>query len=389
MTMTTIPGGMWLPAINQGFGGTSFTGTASDALLLDADEEEVQIFGTLVLAGGPGTKTFSTATPSAISWLPGASITFADDGATDPILSIGLKKTTIDFTNGPPARATLAVAGFDVYRQLVGGTDTITSTTWRSDVMAAGSNTSCTHGDFICIAFHLDKPGAGAQSIKVRGGTPTVAVPNTPTATLVTSGPTYTATAVHPNLIITFSDGTIGWLEGAVVFTATSAATVGNGVIYANILQLPMDCQIDAVAAILNLNGTTTNADLGIWSDPLGTPASLKTMSIDAQAVSASAARMVQRTFDSQASISKNTNYAVGVKQNSATNITIGAYDVSAGAHFQANGLDANCYAATSTGGAAFSQLVSGTRRAAVWVRISAVDVPSSVAPMLSGMVVQ
>src|SRR6185436_11162904 len=134
--------------------------------------------------------------------------------ATDPTLTIGLKKTTIDLVNGPAARATLAVAGFDVYKQLVGGTDTITSTTWRSDVMAAGTNTDCTHGDLICIAFHLDKPGAGAQSVKVRSAS---LIMHTPTATIVTSGPTYSASPNCPNLIITFSDGTIGWIDGSVV----------------------------------------------------------------------------------------------------------------------------------------------------------------------------
>ena len=285
-----------------------------------------------------------------------------------------MKKTTIDLTNGPPARATLAVAGFDVYKQLVGGTDTITSTTWREDVMAAGTNTDVTHGDFICIAFHLDKPGAGAQSIKVRTANPTVATAQTPNATLITSGPAYTLVTVHPNIIITFSDGTIGWLEGSVVFSATSAATGSSGVIYANVFRLPMTCEIDAVGAIVNLAGTTTNATLGIWSDPLGTPTELKTVSPDAQAVAVSAIRSMWRALATPASITRNTDYAVGIKQNSATALTFSAYDVSAAAHFQANGLDANCYAATSTAGAAFSQLVSGTRRMVAWVRVSKVD---------------
>src|SRR6185436_14029395 len=173
---------------------------------------------------------------------------------------------------------------------------------------------------------------------------------------------------------ITFSDGSIGWLEGCVVFTVTGTATVGNGVIYANIFQLPFDCRIDALAAIINLAGTTTDATFGIWSDPAGTPAPLQTVSIDAQAVAASAAQTIFRVLPTAAAINKNTAYAAGLKQNSATGITMATYDVSDGAHFQANGLDVNCYAATSTAGAAFSQLVSGTRRADLWFRISHVD---------------
>lgn len=380
MAFVRVGGGFWVPANAAPSQQTmsNSLAAASDNVTLDADEEEGQIIGRVMLAAGTGTKTFGTS--SKISWLPGASITFTDDGASDPTLRIGIKKASvIDAATGPPARATIGAAAFNVYDDLVGGTDTITSTTWRTDNMSAndGANVSVTHGDLIAVCFHLDKPGAGAQSVKVRCNLPlTAGDVKLPTVTLVTSGPTYTATGLTPNIILEFDDGTLGWIDSSVVFSvAQTTQTIGNTNIYGNIWTPTFKCKADAVGVILTTAGTT-DFDVGLWSDPLGTPAAVSggNLAIDPQILGTTGQRGLITLFPGEVELTVGSPYAFGVKQNSATNLTLYYNDFAAAGHMQANGLDSTCYAALSTAGATFAAANSGLRRASCFLRISSVD---------------
>lgn len=371
MSATSIGGGAWLPA-NQAMPMFGPVGISSaDTALMDADQEEVQIIGHVVLAGGSGSKTFGTS--SKIGWLPGASITFQATAT----LRVGLKKASvIDAANGPPARATIGTAAFNVYKDLTGGTDTITSTTWRTDTMSTndGANVTVNHGDLVAICFCLSIT-ANAQSVKVRGHS-TTNTTSRPTVTLVTSGPTYAAQAVAPNIIITFDDGSFGWIDGSLVYSASSIGTnIGNGVIYANVTTLPVPVTIDAVAVMVTEAGTT-NFDVGLWSDPNGTPTAMTngTVSVDPQQLGSASHRIIMVTLPTAQAIAANTAFAYGAKQNSATNIAVGSIDFDATTDMQADGLDSSCFAATSTGGAAFSTLNSGKRRMMAWFRVMKFD---------------
>ena len=96
-----------------------------------------------------------------MSWLSGASIAFIATAN----LRIGVKKAaSISTSAGPPARATAGAAAFDVYTDLVGGADTIASTTWRDEAMVSGTPFSVVNGDLIAIGFHLDIT-SGRQSV--------------------------------------------------------------------------------------------------------------------------------------------------------------------------------------------------------------------------------
>jgi hypothetical protein len=76
----------------------------------------------------------------------------------------------------------------------------------------------------------------------------------------------------------------------------------------------------------------------------------------------------------SEITLAPGTDYALAVKQNSATGLTVLTHDVDNVAHFQANGLDSTCYAAKSTAGASFSAQNSSKRRSAVFFRVSQID---------------
>lgn len=370
MTLQNLVGeGLWLPTMP---GGLLFSNvrTASDTLLLDADEEEAQFIGTVHIPGG-GTKTFGTS-GSAIDWLPGASITFL----VNSTLTVGVKKTaTVDLANGPVARATIGAAAFDVSKALVGGTDTITSTTWRSDAMNAGTPYTVTDGDLMAVCFHLDTT-AGSPSIKVRCAAMNTA-DGSPTSTLVTSGPAYAAVAVLPNVILTFDDATIGWMTPTSTFSVVEAASanVGNTNINGNIFRLPFGCKVDALAAVANPTTNAANFSLDLYSTPLGTPSLVEGIAVDANAVTATGStRMYIRRLTTPRTLTIGTDYAVGVRQTTATGVTTQQYDVNTAAHFAPNGLGAECYGAISTAGATFAAQNSGKRRYLTWVRVCALD---------------
>lgn len=372
MALQNIYGnGLWIPGAFPGFPGQSSGVLAtSDSALLDADEEEYQIIGSVTIDGG-GSKTFGTS-GSKIGWLPGASITFAANST----VTVGVKKAAqIDTSNGPAARATIGAAAFDVYKALVGGTDTISSTTWREDAMASGTPYTVTDGDLIAICFHLDTT-SGSPSVKIRQGSAPVDM-GFPACTLVTSGPTYTLQSHVPNVILIFDDGTLGWIMPTIPFSVADVATstIGNTNIIGNIFQVPFACKVDALAAVLNPSTNAANFNLELYSTPLGTPAVIESIAFDANAVErVGANRPFIKRLTTPRTLSINTDYLVGIQQTTATAVSGVQRDVNTATHFRAAGFGTESYAANSTAGATFAQQNSGKRRYHCWAQISALD---------------
>ena len=374
MSLVRVGNGFWIPNLGPDYlRATTATGASGlGSALLDADEEELQFLGRVYLAGGSGSKTFGTS-GSKISWLPGIAQTFQATAT----LRVGVKQSSSwTDASGPPGRATVGAAAFDVYHDLVGGTDTITASTWRNDSMSAGTGFTVTHGDRLAVCFHIDIT-ANAQAVRIaRSADPSGAqTPQFPVTTMVTNaGVTFTAQSGPPIIVLTFDDGTIGWIDGSFVVSAPGASeAVGNTNIYGNIVNVPFGCKVDGIAAVVSAVGTT-NFDIGLWTDPLGTPLASQTVSIDPQNMSSGSAAIVMIPFPTEITLNRNTDYAYGVMQNSASGITIYTYDVGDTSHLQINGLGAGTYAAKSTAGAAFAAQNSGKRRMAAWLRVSQVE---------------
>lgn len=365
MALVALTGtGLYVPPMSQGIGAAGLA-AASDSLILDADEEEAQLIGRVVI-DGYGSKTFGGGS-STLGWLPGASITF---NATST-LRVGVKQASdISTTAGGPARATIGAAAFDVYHDLVGGTDTITSITWREDAMDNGT-LGVAHGDLIAVCFHLNKV-SGTSSIKIRQSTP-ITTPHSPQSVLVTTGPTYTAQNHLTNCVLTFSDGTIGWLDGSHVFSVEDVvtSTVGENIIVGNIITLPFPCKIDAIMVPVKPSTNAADFAVVVYGDPSGTPSLLESVSVDANTLSAvNTLQLLQVSFDAPLQLSANTSYVFGVKQTTATAFTTLQHEVSTASYFKVEGMGAESYAVTSNNGAAFTT-VSATQRYRIAARIS------------------
>jgi hypothetical protein len=368
MAMVAVEGhGLWMPVL-PGYLVDPPSMVSSDLMVLDADEEEAQFIGPVTIDGG-GSKTFGTS--SKIGWLVGAAtITFA----TGSTLRVGVKKaSSISTAAGPPARATIGAAAFDVYRNLVGGTDTLTALAWREETMNTGTPFSVANGDLLALCFHLDIT-SGTPAVKIRSSNSFTA-PNLPAVTLVTSGPTYTAQALVPNLLLTFDDGTLGWLEPSRVMSVAESgvAAIGNGNTWGNIMQVPFACRVDAIGATVGAAATAAFA-LELYSSPLATPVLIESVPHDPHIQAVTTQRFVSKPLDVERTLSANTPYAVSVKQTTATSVSLVQWDVATATHFKPAGMGANCYAANKTGAGNFVSQNTGRRRYHVWLRVSALD---------------
>jgi hypothetical protein len=364
---------VWVPRLESGYITQSAAKSNSDVVNLTTDEAEAQYIGRVHIDGGGTGKTFGTS-GSKVGWLSGPSITFG----VVATLRVGIKKaTSVDTANGPAARATIGAAAFDVYDDLVAGVDTISSTTWRTETMSAGTPFTVNNGDLLAVCFHLDLT-SGTPSIKIRSQV-TASAPVHPVATVVTSGPTYAANLAYPNVMITFDDGSLGWLTGPVYSTVDAgAATIGNTNIAANIFQFPFDVKIDAIATQMLLNTNTANFSYDIYSTPLGTPSQGYTQAEDANITgTVTGNRMYFHHMTSRFTMAANTPYAVGVRQTTANAVNLNQYDVDVATYFRPNGMDENTYAVLSAAGATFAAQNSGKRRFSVWIKVCAIDIPA------------
>jgi hypothetical protein len=373
MTMVAMPGdGVWIPRMI--YGEVSSNSLAATDNALDADEEEFQTIGKVHTEDGQS-HTFGTS-GSAVEWFVGSAVTFAS-GST---LRVGVKKgTSVDTANGPAARATIGAAAFDVYKDLVGGTDTITSSSFRSDAMASGTGFTLANGDLLAICQHLETT-SGTPLVRVRTLN-TVGISGFPALTLVTSGPTYTAVNGFPIITLVCDDGARAWISPTLSYSTIDAAsgTIGNTNIKGNIFRFGFGGQISELAATVNPSTNAANFAFDIYSAPLGTPVQQVTVAMDANVwgTSVGALRLAQVPLTSPYAFTANTDFAVGIRQTTATAVTTSQRDVNHVNLFRMTGAGEECYAVDSTAGATFAAQNSGKRRYHVWVKLSHIDLPA------------
>jgi hypothetical protein len=340
--LQNIVGSSWLLAPFHWCAHPFTVPTALDTTL-NAVDEATHFIGTLFLPGRTGSKTISAAGSGKIHWLPGASITFANASTN---LRVGIQDVD---TGGKPARGD---GTFDVYADLVGGTDTITAHTFRSTTMETGTKTIA-HGDKIAIVFDLTGFG-GADSVLVRAAS--VGTLAATGVTLETSGPTYTAQASLPIAVIEFDDGTFGWLDGSWVTSTssgsalTSSNTVQTGSTpdeYCNVFRFDSEVAIDGLWCLAGSTVDATDFELVLYSDPLGAPSEIEAITVDGNQLQSGSTRVFILPLATIRTLAAGTVYAVAIKPTTANSMTISQFSVAAAGHLGALPLGADCYMAT------------------------------------------
>lgn len=328
------------------------TPAVNDSLVLDAVNESFMLVGRVMLAGRSGSKTLAASGGnSKIHLAMGASCVFA----VGSNLRVGLQ--TVDLTAGPPARGD---GTFDVYGDTAGS---ISSSSLLTVTMAAGADQTINQGDLICIAGEITTFTA-ADSLKFRSFTNGAIAQ--PSYTLRTSGPTFTAQSIIPNAILEFSDGTYGYMEFGfhmtTIGTQTFNSTTGTADEYGNIFQVPFPITVDGLS--ISWSGAAGDFEAILYSDPLGTPAVIEKVTVDANTISTTSSRGFILPFTQTRELSANTNYAVTYRPITASNVTLSYWDVGSAGLTATHPLGNTCYAIRrldNTG--AFSDFNGGTAK--------------------------
>ncbi len=263
--------------------------------------------------------TVDTSGSSSIGWRS-SSVTFANAGTT---VKVGI--AAVDTSNGPPGRAsnTAAVINFDVAASFTGGGGGITANAWNESVPTTGSKT-IGHGELVAICIQMPAKG-GSDVVNVRNSG-TVGSGSFPAVTLYNGA--YSSQAFLPNCTVRASDGTRGYiLGGNVASVLGSAQTYNTGTTIkecGNLIQVPYPCKAYGSIVCPNAAGSC-DFDLILYEDPLGTPISRASVSIDANTVTGSGFGTYEATFSTGFgfTLAANTPYAIVAKPTTANSLNL------------------------------------------------------------------
>lgn len=248
----------------------SLAGAAS-GVTVDAAGESSALVGQVFIPGG-GSKTISSS-GGAILWRTGGSVTFSN-GSTN--VRVGVQDVN-------PASG-LDDGTFDVYADLVGGTDALAANTWYATAMESGSKTIA-HGDVIALVVEMTARG-GSDSVQLAVGSSanpyfSEQFRGFPYAT--SDGGTHTKTSNAPVVMLQFDDGTWAWFVNhpSYAFATASTQSFNNGSTpdeYACIFSLAFPCRVSGLMAGLAGLASTDTFELLLYADPYGTPSALATI---------------------------------------------------------------------------------------------------------------
>lgn len=287
----------------------------STATVIDATGEKVAAIGQLYLQGrASGSKTLDTSGASAIAFDVSAR-TFSTSGST---IDVGIQTVRSDV--GPPVQPS---ESFSVKKTLVQGTDTI-NVGVNSFAPSTGT-VSLSHGDLIAVVFDFTtRNGSDALTLRTMQSGPANA-----TSSGRPCGVAYTgswASSGLPGIILTFSDGTKGWIDGLVspntLNTATSWSDATNPDERGMLFQLPFATKVNGLWAMLRLTDANSDSTLILYADPLGTPTAIATSTnLAEQYRSTGSADTLFYAIASPVSLSANTDYCVALRATGSSNI--------------------------------------------------------------------
>lgn len=316
MALAQVGGGFYFP--DRGL----VPNGASSSAVLDATGERFAMCGRLFIAGRPaGAKTLSSAGGGKISWRAGT-CTFANGGTS---LEIGIQGVSI--AAGPLLQPD---GTFSAKAQLTGGSG-ISSAAWNDTALTTGS-VNLAHGDLVSVVWDMTAR-AGSDSVIPQviatrfadGNLFGLSFPNT-NAYLAGAWQTGFAGGsmrLAP-VLITFDDGTLGWIDGA-----PPVSTPANGGVFSSastpdergwMFQLRFDCKVDGLWGFFGATDANSTMNLKLYADPLGAPSALASLAISPRWMTGSNEYLMFHALASEVSLSKNTNYAVALEATGSSN---------------------------------------------------------------------
>lgn len=287
----------------------------NNGLVVDAAGEMAAFIGHVWFAGGPGTSKTVSSAGGAIQFKLGT-ITWATAGTT---LRVGLQD--VSATAGPPSVPDETWTS-EPQKDLVQGTDALSSDTWTTATLTSGSRT-ITHGDLIAVVFDMTVRN-GADSIIVQGlNVP--ALQHRPLSSHKTGGTWNITNTVLPNVIITCDDGTLASLDGSIPVSTITLRTFNSGSTpdeYGNIITIPFDCKIDELSAVVDPDN---EFDLTFYSTALGTPVQEQRYTVDPNQVASTSGRPINVMIGTE-TLAAGSSYAVTIRPTTVSNVS--AYEL-------------------------------------------------------------
>jgi hypothetical protein len=341
------------------------------SVTMDAAEEATIMVAQIRNPDG-GSHTIDTTGSSSLGWRTGA-VTNNNGGTT---VKVGLAE--VDAANGPPARAVNVanVITFDVSKSMTGGGGGVTANAWQEHVPDAGTKTIA-NGDLVAFCVQMTARGGADSVLASVVGDPIAGTTRLPCLTSYTGG-VYANAGMNSNFVITYSDGTRGYPVGGIITNGNAGATTWNNTSgtkeYGNYYKLPVPVKIYGINAQLT---PTSNFDIVLYSDPLGTPVAEKTYSIDSNQVGAATVGGFYIIFSSPYSLAANTPIAGIIKPTSASNVSAWfKSSVNIAEHQESEQLGQDCYAISRNTGA-FAAVNSNKDRYAQGLLIGAFEHPA------------
>lgn len=287
---------------------------------IDAAGESVAFIGQIYIEGGASSKTFSSS-GGMIAFRTG-SVTFANSGTN---VRIGIQDLTSGGVNDDV---------FDVYADFTGGGGGLASNTFYEKSMTSGSKTINNY-DIVAITFEMTAKG-GSDSVQINAYYPQSSIFGAnimfPYRAIDTGSGPAKQSSFPSGAILTFDDGTLGWIQGSIFhiepFTGTSNFNINSTPDeYAAVFKLPFKCS--AIGGYFNIGsiGSTDDFDIILYSDAEGTPVAGRTASINPNYVSTTSTIYPYFFSFSSFTIEPNKWYAIGVRPTTANSIQVSYYN--------------------------------------------------------------
>mgnify|MGYP001575285369 CR=1 FL=1 len=319
MSLTSLANtaGMWISSLtpfDMGSNGTLST--------MNAVGESGMFIGKIQTSDG-ASHVLSGAGSGKIYWKSGVT-TFANAGTT---LRVGVQDV---------ASTGLEDGTFDVYKDLVGVTDTISGSSIIKTTMATGTKTIA-DGDLVAVGMEMIA-WAGADSITFSSffGN-SFSTMNFPYATR-DQGTLAKYTSAPPSITIIFDDGAAGWIHpfymgynygsNPSVLSFASNTTPDE---YAAVFKLPYKASLNQAALMIGNAAIADTYEVILYSDPLGTPVAERTVSVDPNYSGVSGTVGPYFAQFSSYILKPNTYYAVAARPTTTNSIDIGYFDLGSG----------------------------------------------------------
>lgn len=302
--------------------------TASASTVIDAANDEVAHMG-YVHIDGTGTKACTAAGGCSVQWLTGA-VTWATANSAIVVSLQNLSTSTVPLQTDGTA---------DVSNTLVQGTDSLAATTWITTDFDAddGDGISLANGDLIGINWKMTVRN-GADSVVIN--TPAAAASTHIPGVSVNTGAWATVSGAMPNAIITFDDGTLGWIDGSIVYSVAAAASYTTATTPdepAICFYNPIRARIDALWGVIRQTAGA-DAEYVLYSNPLGSPSAMVTVTLDEDnSIDNSSIRQKVSKLASEYTLERGW-YAVSLRATTANTVQTFEYTVASNSHLKAWG---------------------------------------------------